>query len=1266
MTLKTTFFNRHLELLFEGKFSPLEISKGVELLKRKQAISMAENRELLGALIVSVEEQEALYKVELKNYFNSHLTAVCSCDQGAHGLCSHSYAALLLLDQEVLAVNFKSQKYLAYTRDRENRTSWPLDKLDAPLLFNQAVAQGFYEADLAHYHYRYLNIGENEIIGEVIPGFLRNHEKKRVVKVSLQNGLLQTVCNCGHQFGKLCKHHTVALLQLSKETLFPMVVVQEERERYIFEELVRYGLEGKIEPQDFAHFMVDENHHLLLKIYDSFNGLIPVSNESSDFTRLMRIATTETESTYLPPLTVTDSSEENEFALGYTLAFGTKGYALSLIPFTGKLNRARTTILTNITPYYNDSYAAVQESEVDDKLFILSQKLKTERAFEYLDTKQIDFNDEMSLIIGASRYQYSYLVEVFDLLSKGEYTYIITHCANLSNVSLNKSTLVQKEYSTKRAKFSLRVTEDENFIYLTPKIEIDKTDFNLNDEHITIVNHMVIGHRKQLYLIENLHQAFGLLEFADGKVFKMSVEHRNTFLAKYVVPLSNTYDVIFDGVESVEIESVKLNYLKPKLYISSAENFVTFKPVVEYEGGYELELFRKGNPISVVPNFVNIHQRDWDQEEKFLNFLSSLHPLFKRQFPESFYHLNMVEMMKDFWFHTAFELLSNEGVEVYGLNDLKKLKYSPHQATIRTNIASGIDWFEVKVTIAYGDNIVSLQEVKRAILKKERFVKLNDGTIGVLPEEWIGRFEKFFKVGESEEDKILISKRMFSAAEMLFDGLDYESIKEELWEKKRRLSSFTEIKKAEIPDAITATLMPYQHEGVNWLNFLDEFQWGGILADDMGLGKTVQTIVFLKMVSDRSSLPNLVVVPTSLIYNWENELKKFCPSLTALFFHGLDRGSDYESFSNYNIVVTTYGILLNEEENFQKIEFNYVVLDESQNIKNLASKRYKSVNRLKSKNRLAITGTPIENSTFDLFAQMNFVNPGFLGTPAYFRDYFSNGIDKEKSERIAGELQKIISPFILRRTKEQVALELPAKTEEVIYYTMGSEQRKVYDAFRNKFRDEIYLQIEKEGIEKARMHVLKGLICLRQICDSPALVNKIEDYGNDSVKIRELMSVISQKSGRHKILIFSQFVTMLHLIRTEIKELNIGFEYLDGSSTPRQREASVNNFQNNDECRIFLVSLKAGGTGLNLTAADYVYLVDPWWNPAVENQAIDRTHRIGQKKPVFAYRMICKDSVEERIIQHQLRKQKVANDVIYTGSSFVKELTKNDINDIFN
>src|SRR5258706_960533 len=434
----------------------------------------------------------------------------------------------------------------------------------------------------------------------------------------------------------------------------------------------------------------------------------------------------------------------------------------------------------------------------------------------------------------------------------------------------------------------------------------------------------------------------------------------------------------------------------------------------------------------------------------------------------------------------------------------------------------------------------------------------------------------------------------------------------------------------------------------------------------MGLGKTIQSLSFLHHYkTEHGKVRALVVCPTTLMFNWENEIKKFTPSLTWYIHHGSTRSQQLSLYENADIVITTYGTLRSDIQHFAATNFDYVILDESQAIKNPQSKVTKAASLLNAKNRLCMSGTPLQNNTFDMYAQMNFLNPGMLGSMEFFRQEFAIPIDKFGEKEQKDHLRKLLYPFILRRTKEQVAKDLPEKSEMILFCEMEEEQRNIYDAYRNDYRNQILGTIETQGIQKSQLTILQGLMKLRQICDSPAILNEQEKFENHSIKLDELAREITENIGNHKALIFSQFLGMLALIKAKLEELGIKYEYFDGSTSAPDREKAIQSFQNNDEVRVFLISLKAGGVGLNLTAADYVYIVDPWWNPAVEQQAIDRTHRIGQTKNIFAYRMICKDTIEDKIIQLQERKRILAKELIADDSSFVKGLSKEDVEYLF-
>jgi SNF2 family DNA or RNA helicase len=411
-----------------------------------------------------------------------------------------------------------------------------------------------------------------------------------------------------------------------------------------------------------------------------------------------------------------------------------------------------------------------------------------------------------------------------------------------------------------------------------------------------------------------------------------------------------------------------------------------------------------------------------------------------------------------------------------------------------------------------------------------------------------------------------------------------------------------------------------------------------------------------------------------LLYNWESEIKKFVPDLEHSLYYGSSRVLGLEAFRRVRVVLTSYGVLRSDVEKLAAFKWGYVILDESQAIKNPASLARKAVQQLQSRNRMALSGTPVQNSTFDLYAQMDFLNPGMLGSQDFFRTQFATPVDRNGDKEAAARLRKLVYPFVLRRTKEQVARDLPDRTEMILWCEMGEEQRRIYNQFKEMYRAALLDRIGEEGMGKSSIYVLEGLTKLRQICDHPALIDGSNDGPSAagpvgrlgaSAKLEELIREIEENTGHHKALVFSQFTSMLSLIREALDEKGIPYLYLDGSVPAEERNRAVAQFQGEEDTRIFLISLKAGGVGLTLTAADYVYLVDPWWNPAVEQQAIDRSHRIGQDKKVFAYRMICRDTVEEKILQLQERKKGLASDLIADEAGFIKRLTREDVDYLF-
>ncbi len=727
-------------------------------------------------------------------------------------------------------------------------------------------------------------------------------------------------------------------------------------------------------------------------------------------------------------------------------------------------------------------------------------------------------------------------------------------------------------------------------------------------------------------------------------------------------PCKKEYHVEFDHDL---IREIKSGDPERKILLQEKGEYLLFQPVFSYKG---FETTSIGKDQLVVPDGdkVLLIQRNKEKESAFINQLQSLHSQFIQPQGSSGLALRGTDVLKNNWFFLFMDAMQDMKVTVVGFDALKNFRFNTSRPQTKIHISSSTDWFDARVDIIFGDQKVTIADVKKALANKQQFVPLNDGTLGVLPDEWVKRYALLFRVGEGKSNELRLSRYHLSVIDELYENRNEEELIIHLEKKYEQLKEFKKIKEIDPPVHLEHILRPYQVHGFHWLNYLHEVNWGGILADDMGLGKTIQALSFLHHYKQHyGQLRALVVCPTTLIFNWENEIKKFAPGLTYRIHHGGERLRNKEALNGFEIIITTYGTLRSDIKLLMDMPLDYVVLDESQAIKNPASKVTKAACLLRAKHRLCMSGTPLQNNTFDIFAQMNFLNPGMLGSIEFFRQEFAIPIDKFGEPDRKDHLRKLLYPFILRRTKEQVAKDLPEKTETILFCEMEEEQRKVYEAYRNDYRDKILGTIESQGIQKSQLTILQGLMKLRQICDSPAILNESDKYPNHSIKLDELAREISENIGNHKALIFSQFLGMLALIKEKLLELDIPFAYFDGSTTAVDREKAIREFQDNDSCRVFLISLKAGGVGLNLTAADYVYIVDPWWNPAVEQQAIDRTHRIGQTKNIFAYRMICKDSIEDKILQLQDRKRILAKDLIADDDGFVKSLSREDVEYLF-
>jgi len=589
-------------------------------------------------------------------------------------------------------------------------------------------------------------------------------------------------------------------------------------------------------------------------------------------------------------------------------------------------------------------------------------------------------------------------------------------------------------------------------------------------------------------------------------------------------------------------------------------------------------------------------------------------------------------------------------------------------STSSFSVSSGIDWFELHGGLDFGDGLqVKLPELLGALRRGESMIALSDGTVGLLPEEWLQRYGLLASLGHVEGDHLWFRQTQAGVLDALLAAHQEIACDETFARVREQWQNFRGITPVDEPSGFVGTLREYQREGLGWFEFLRRFKFGGCLADDMGLGKTVQVLALLESRRQQEgSLPSLVVVPRSLVFNWQQEVARFTPNLRLLIHSGAERTKGTAHFENYDLIIITYGTLRRDAVHFQNFEFDFVILDEAQAIKNAKTESAKAVRLLKSRHRLALSGTPVENHLGELWSLFDFLNPGMLGAASVFQ--LSTGGPNAPDDETRKLLSRALRPFLLRRTKQQVAPELPEKLEQTIYCEMEEAQRRQYNELRDFYRASLLKKIESVGIKGAKIQILEALLRLRQAACHPGLLKESngrgESAGNDedeaSAKLSLLLPQLAEVTEEgHKALVFSQFTSFLSIVRQRLDREGIAYEYLDGKT--RDRQSPVERFQNDPDCKLFLISLKAGGQGLNLTAAEYVFLLDPWWNPAVESQAIDRAHRIGQTRHVFAYRLITRDTVEEKVLSLQSHKRALADAIINEDNSLLRTISGEDL-----
>jgi superfamily II DNA or RNA helicase len=793
----------------------------------------------------------------------------------------------------------------------------------------------------------------------------------------------------------------------------------------------------------------------------------------------------------------------------------------------------------------------------------------------------------------------------------------------------------------------LEIIREENQFLVSPVVE-GSSSFRFLTESYTLLDNRVL----QVHSIGD--------NFEQLKTFHTVIEEKKLeeFLTILVTHFENI-DIIYDGYSVEKREETK--QITPAVIFEkiTVDNELVLRTSATV-GQLSPEFFNDFNITKIVlvndlTKIISIYECDFsDVFEMYGTIFKNLNSLKRGKKELDFseedglFIINQ-ELAGKFILNHLHSIITK--CELFGSEKLKAYKYNTSIPTLVVNFKDKIDFLDRgDVSVNIGEEQFDVFDLIN-LYRKHAYIPLKSGEKSIVDKAYMAKLERIFKKDGKEKVKVSF--------------FDLPEVEELIAQKEQKVfndsrefyQGFNKLKnsKKRLPKLEGVQLRDYQKHGVKWLKYLYDNRFGGCLADDMGLGKTVQAITLLSYIYPKSKTPSLIVMPRSLLSNWQNEIDKFNPNLSYYRYHGTDR--DAKELTKHNIVLTTYAIVRNDIEKLKEVKFDTIILDESQNIKNLDSKISKAVMLLEGEHKFALSGTPIENSLFELYSLFRFINAGMFSTIREFKKDYAEPIQGESNEDVARVLRAKISPFLLRRLKDDVLTELPAKQEQVIYVDMDDRHRKFYEQKRAYYKEILDTQIAVHGINQSKFVILQAFNELRQIASAPELKSA---NGIASSKVEQLFDMLEDiVANGHKVLIFANFLGSLDLIASKAESM--GIEYLMMTGSTRDREALVNKFQNDKKYSLFLMTLKVGGVGLNLTKADYVFIFDPWWNKSAENQAIDRTHRIGQKNKVFAYKMITKGTIEEKILELQMQKQDMTDMVIGGDESGLKQLSSSDL-----
>ncbi|MEO7530358.1 MAG: SNF2-related protein, partial [Sediminibacterium sp.] len=1012
-------------------------------------VELIEYDDLMAAVIFRVKDDgyATFYKVHINQFKDPKtLSLRCSCPYNLSEICRHKAGALFHL-QDMLDKNLLGDRETVYD---QRHTVVKMKQLELKLIRMLSAQENFEAAEnyLRSTRSNILEAKDERVVAELEYESL----PYKVVIQKNEERNFDTSCTCQSDTEHpLCIHKNIVLLQLLHNygpNYFDSIRNWDKEKNKL---LALYGysltddLKGKFE---FTY----TDGKPFLRVLDTSIKRVSL-NPGTD----PRPKTIEQEFSTAQPVLTAEEPVKTILKLGVVITANELQYPyVQLEAVQAEADEELTKYITKTVKLDLAKFINTEVFSEDDKMILQQlRKLMPGEVGRYLNRNSPfsgiweniiqQHNDELPeetrhLI---NEYLHPKFKKIFTELALSKFVFYLPPKKTFTTSNLLQAELVEQFISPE-----FEVNYNNGKYEIDCRIKLPLADLNISENESESA--LLFQYHNQFFTWQR-SEDIGLVEkfLPVGKI-SIAPEDWAAQLQQFILPLSKEYNVHFTNVQKEEVKDIRPEV---KIMLKEKGEYLLFQPVFSYRG-YDVRALDKEKIILPLADKLLVIQRNLEVEKEFVQKIESLHSAFIRPVEGNVLALKGADVLRNNWFFLFVDAAKEMNVPVFGFEALKNFRFNTAKPSTKIFISSNTDWFDAKIEIQFGEQKVTVEDVKKALGNKQQFVQLADGTLGILPEEWIKKYSLLFRVGDGKSGNMKLSKYHFSVIEELYLQRDEEELFFQLEEKYERLKGNHSIKEIAAPAHLKEILRPYQESGFQWLNYLREVQWGGILADDMGLGKTIQALSFLHHLKEESGkLKALVVCPTTLMFNWQNEIKKFTPSLTFSVHHGGNRSRDNLGDPAIDVIITTYGTLRSDIKQFVDVNFDYVVLDESQAIKNPGSKVTKAAGLLKAKNRLCLSGTPLQNNTFDIFAQMNFLNPGMLGSVEFFKQEFSVPIDKFGEKEQKDHLRKLLYPFILRRTKEQVAKDLPEKSEMILFCEMGKEQRDIYDAFRNDYRD---------------------------------------------------------------------------------------------------------------------------------------------------------------------------------------------------------------------